>query len=183
MIKAVFHKVKGFAGNEDGNASIEFVMVFPIYMALLFMSIELGFVTLRSTMLERGMDMAVRDIRLGTGTLSDDGKVLHDEIKAAVCENALMVVNCETSLRLEMAPADIRTFASLDTSVDCTDRAETSEPVLDVAPGQANELMLLRACLKYDPIFPTALLGERLIVDGSGQGAIISTTAFVQEPT
>ncbi|MEM6480793.1 MAG: TadE/TadG family type IV pilus assembly protein [Pseudomonadota bacterium] len=183
MINAWLSKFRrNFIRNEDGNASVEFVLVFPVYLSIMLFSIELGMVTLRATLLERGMDMAVRDIRLGTGTFGNDQKVFHDLIKDEVCNNSIFILDCKNNLRLEMASADIRSFASLDTTIDCTDRAETSEPVLNVTPGQQNELMLLRACLKYDPLFPKALLGEKLIVDGSGQGAVVSTTAFVQEP-
>jgi len=184
MIRALFKQLRGFARKEDGNASVEFVLVFPIYLAVMIMSIELGFVTLRGVMLERGMDMTVRDIRLGRADFLDDGKVQHKEVIRSVCQNALILSDCEDSLLLEMAPSDLRAFASLDTSIDCTDRAEDSEPALSLGDApQANELLLLRACLKYDPLFPGAALGERLIIDDSGQARIVSTTAFVREPS
>lgn len=166
-----------FLRREDGNASIEFVMLFPVYLAIMIMSIELGFITMRHTLLERGLDMTVREIRLGTGTAPQ-----HDDIKDMVCENALVILNCDTQLQLEMRSADIRAFNSLDTSADCTDASEPSKPVREWTPGQQNELMLLRACLKYDPIFPEDFLGSALTKDASGQASIISMTAFVQEP-
>lgn len=163
--------------DESGNASVEFFIVFPVFIIMMLMSIELGFVTLRHTMLERGMDMAVREIRLGTGTAPQ-----HDEIKQLVCDGAGFILNCETQLRLEMRSADIRNFGALDTTADCTDVAEPSKPVREFTPGQQNELMLLRACYKYDPIFPDDFLGEALEQDASGQAQIITMTAFVQEP-
>lgn len=183
MIRAFCNKTRRFARKEDGSASVEFVLVFPVYLALMIMSIELGFVTLRGVMLERGMDIAVRDIRLGSADFLNDGKVQHKEVIDAVCENALILVDCKNSLLLEMAPSDLRAFASLDTTVDCTDRAEESEPVLELGEPQANELLLLRACLKYDPLFPGAVLGKKLVYDDSGQARIVSTTAFVREPS
>lgn len=183
MIRSFLKRTRLFARKEDGNASVEFVLVAPIYLTILIMSIELGFVTLRGVMLERGMDMAVRDIRLGTSELLDDGKVQHKEVIKAVCDNALILTDCESSLLLEMAPSDLRAFSSLDTSIDCTNRAEESEPVLELGEPQANELLLLRACLKYDPLFPEAVLGSNLIIDDSGQARIVSTTAFVREPS
>jgi len=177
MIRSAASAFAGFLRDESGTATVEFVLVVPIYLSMLVMSIELGFVTLRNTLLERGLDMAVRDIRLGTGTAPQ-----HDEIKRLVCENALMIRDCEQNLRLEMRPADIRTYAALDTTVDCTDAAEPSEPVREFTPGQQNELMVLRACLKFDPLFPDAVFGQALTTDASGQAAVVSMTAFVQEP-
>ena len=124
MIRSLFKRTRRFAREEDGNASVEFVLVFPIYLSIMLMSIELGFVTLRSVMLERGMDMAVRDIRLGSSELLADGKVQHKEVIDAVCENALILLDCESSLLLEMAPSESGAIFGAATnavvSVSCT---------------------------------------------------------------
>lgn len=177
MIRKLKPYLGRLARDEDGSASVEFVLVFPIYLAFMIMSIELGFVTMRHTLLERGMDMAVRELRLGTGSAPQ-----HDAIKDLVCDNALMVQDCKLNLRLEMAPADLFAFNSLDTTADCTDQSEEANPVRTFTPGQQNELMLLRACYKYNPFFPDDFLGSALDKDSSGQAAIITMTAFVQEP-
>jgi hypothetical protein len=156
---------------------VEFVLVLPVYLSIMIMSIELGLITLRHTMLERGMDIAVREVRLGTGTAPQ-----HDDIKTLICENSLMLLDCSSKLRLEMRSADIRAFNSLDTSADCTDSAEPTKPVREFTAGQENELMLLRACLRYEPLFPDEYLGSALETDASGEAAVIVTSAFVQEP-
>lgn len=177
MIGPFGYELRRFLREEGGNASVEFVLVFPAYLALMLMSIELGFVTLRHTLLERGLDIAVREVRLGTGTAPQ-----HDEIKDLICQNALMIRDCATTLRLEMRSADIRAFNSLDTTADCTDAAEPTKPVKQFVNGQQNQLMLLRACLRFDPLFPDDALGSALTKDASGQSSIVSMTAFVQEP-
>ena len=151
--------------------------MFPVYLALLIMSLELSMITLRHVMLERGLDIAVRDIRLGTGTAPE-----HDAIKDRICEEALVISDCGDNLRLEMVPTDIRNMTTLGDNVQCTDREEVGAPVLSFTPGQQNQLMFLRACLKYDTLFPGWHLASRLESDGSGQLSIISMSAFVQEP-
>ncbi|SEL87536.1 TadE-like protein [Roseovarius azorensis] len=178
MIRLLKSRLARFRRDESGSPTVEFVLVFPLYLGLMALSVELGMVTLRHTLLERGLDMAVREVRLGTGSAPS-----HDQIKVLVCENAVMISSCESNLRLEMRPADIRVFTALDATVDCTDRSEESKPVREFTPGQQNQLMVLRACLKYDPLFPEGILGSALTKDVSGQAAIVSTTAFVQEPT
>ncbi|MEM6566638.1 MAG: TadE/TadG family type IV pilus assembly protein [Pseudomonadota bacterium] len=162
---------------ESGTASVEFIIVLPIFISVMVLSVELGLVTLRHTLLERGVDLAVREVRLGTGTAPQ-----HDDIKDLICANSLMLLDCENKLRLEMRSADIRVFNSFDTSPDCTDVAEPSKPVREWSPGQQNELMLLRACLKYTPLFPDAFLGSALTTDASGEASVIVTSGFVQEP-
>lgn len=162
---------------EDGNATVEFVIIVPIYIALMVMSLELSFITLRQAMLERGLDIAVRDVRLGTGTAPT-----HDAIKKRICDEAYVISDCESNLRLEMVPSDMRHLTTLGGQVMCTDKEEEGAPVLKFIPGQQNQLMFLRACAKYDPIFPTWHLARSLKRDSSGQVAIISMSAFVQEP-
>ena len=177
MIHRIRTHLVNLLRKEDGSASVEFVIVFPVFLALMIMSLELSIITLRQTMLERGLDIAVRDIRLGTG-----GEADHDVIKETICDNALILNDCSSSLKLEMVPTDIRQLALLDDNVDCSDKAAESNPVKEFTAGQQNELMLLRACLKYDPLFPNWQLGRVLERDDSGQLSIISMTAFVQEP-
>lgn len=176
-IKGLRTQLKCFAREESGTASLEFILVMPIYISVIVMGVELGMITLRHTLLERGMDMAVREIRLGTGTAPQ-----HNDIKDLICANSLMLLDCQAKLQLEMRSADIRAFAALDTSADCTDSSEPTKPVREFTPGQANELMLMRACLKYEPLFPDAFLGSAISTDASGESSVIVTSAFVQEP-
>lgn len=167
--------------DESGNASVEFVIIVPVFLILLMMSIELGFITIRHTLIERGLDIAVRQIRLGTGEPSS-----HAEIKEVICENASFINNCDSELRLEMMPVDLRAYASLDPNAKCKESAEPVDPAIlkkEFVFGGVNELMVLRACYLYTPIFPEELLGQALEKDGNGKARIIKMTAFVQEPT
>ena len=171
-----------FRKEEDGNASVEFFIIFPVFVTMMLMSVELSFITLRHTMLERGLDIAVRQIRLGTGEPSN-----HAEIKDVICESAFFIQDYKNQLRLEMKPLDLRSGpAQLDGPVLCTENAEPVDPAIikkDFEFGGVNELMVLRACFRYSPMFPEELIGSSLEKDAHGDAAIVSMTAFVQEPT
>ena len=93
-----------------------------------------------------------------------------------------MIPNCENALRLEMVRIDLRDTVSMPGTADCSDSSEEVQPVRSFVNGQENELMILRACAKFDPIFPTTGLGKQLKKDGAGQFALIAMSAFVQEP-
>jgi len=165
--------------DETGSAAVEFVLVFPVMATMIVMTLELGFITLRQTMLERGLDMAVREVRLGTGTTIE-----HDDVKDLVCENSMIFVDCENKLYLEMVNSDPRSFVPLHPIALCTDQTVDSaiRPVRSFTPGQANDVVMMRACLNYAPLFPEALLAGLLAQDSDGDAAIIAVTAFVQEP-
>ena len=177
MIRALSQRLRRFRRGDDGNATVEFVIIFPVFMMFLVFSLELSFITLRHAMLERGLDLTVRQIRLGYATPPN-----HSTIKNMVCDFSQLGGNCAENLRLEMKPINPRAYAGLDTTADCTDRGEPTKPVKQFTPGQQNELMILRACLKYDPLLPNGVLGKALRKDASGQSAVVSISAFVNEP-
>ncbi|MDW3118993.1 MAG: TadE/TadG family type IV pilus assembly protein [Roseovarius pacificus] len=65
MIRFLRNRLARFRRDDGGNASIEFVIIVPVFIALLVFSIELSLITLRHALLERGLDLTVRQIRLG----------------------------------------------------------------------------------------------------------------------
>ena len=177
----MIHKAKNFLrrfrNTEDGHATIEFAITFPAMLFFLLSGIEFGIVGLHHSSLERALDMTVRDIRLETGTAPQ-----HDEIKQRICDRAGFIDNCSTNLRLEMVQMDPRNWGLLDATADCTDLSVDVAPVRNFVNGQSNELMILRACAKFDPVFPTTGLGKNMVKDNAGQYALVSVSAFVQEP-
>ncbi len=166
-----------FCRSEDGNATIEFALIFPAIMFFILSAAELALVTMQQSMLERAVDLTVRDIRLGTGTDQQ-----HDDIKDSICERAKFINNCSKNMRLEMIQQSAFDGIKLDEVPDCTDNSEEVKPVRNFVNGRSNELMILRACARITPIFPTSKLGK-VIVDDTGQYSLTATTAFVQEPT
>ena len=178
MIRAFANTVRRFRKSESGHATIEFALVFPSMLFLLLSGVELGLISLQHAMLERAMDITVRDIRLGTGSAPQ-----HDEIKDLLCERAGFIADCRDNMQLEMVQVDPRNWSGISQDATCTDKSEEVAPVT-VFKNDAgdNALMVLRACAKIDPIFPTTGLGKSLKKDGAGQYALVTTTAFVQEP-
>ncbi len=167
-----------FRRSEDGQSTVEFAITFPAFFMILLSGIELGFVNLHHAMLERAVDITVRDIRLGTGSAPQ-----HDTIKDLICERAGFIDDCKDSLRLEMIQVDPRNWSTLPNDADCIDKSEEVAPVRNFVNGQENMLMLLRACAVIDPVFPTTGLGEALVKnEASGEYALVSLSAFVQEP-
>jgi len=169
--------LRRFALVERGVATLEFLLVFPMMMVIMMMGIEIGYATLNYSMLERALDQTVRDIRLGTGTAPQ-----HEAIKDLICVRAGFINDCDATLRLEMIQIDPRNWTSIDMTPDCVDTSEQVAPVRNFVNGLDNELMVLRACAKVTPMFPTTGLGSAMTKDGSGRYALITTSAFVQEP-
>jgi len=177
MIRRLTSALRRFRSGEEGSATIEFAITFPAMLFFLLSGVELGMVTLHHAMLERAMDITVRDIRLGTGNAPQ-----HDEIKDLICERAGFIDDCTDNLRLEMIQVDPFNWNGLPGEADCIDRSEDVVPVRSFVNGQDNELMILRACAKIAPVFPTVGLGATIGKDGAGNYSLLATSAFVQEP-
>ena len=60
-----------FRRDEGGNPTMEFIIFLPLFMFMFLMSFEAGYYMLRGVMLERGVDMAVRQVRLSNGAVPD----------------------------------------------------------------------------------------------------------------
>ncbi|WP_425038359.1 TadE/TadG family type IV pilus assembly protein [Primorskyibacter sp. S187A] len=169
---------KAFRSDESGNANtVSFAIWTPALLLTLATAMEVGVYTARATLLERGMDMVARDIRLDTGIPPQ-----HNEIKAAICEKASIIPDCAANLRLEMIPQDMRNWQSISAVADCTDRSKEVAPLRSFTPGQDNEMMILRACAKIQPILPMTWLAGAIETDAAGDYAVVAISAFVQEP-
>ncbi|XDA96908.1 TadE family protein [Sulfitobacter sp. LCG007] len=177
MISRLATFIDEFRREEDAQIVIEFMVMFPLIFTLFMTSVEMGIYSFRQVFLDRGLDMAVREIRLSTGEIHT-----HDEIKERVCAYAGFLDNCDQTLRLEMTPINVRGFSGLAEEADCIDLSATPEPPRLFAPGSDHQLMVLRACVKIDPVFPTTGLGRHFAKDGAGKVQMIATSAFVQEP-
>ena len=163
---------------EDGNATLEFVILFPMFIFLLVSTVELGFITIRHTMLDRAVDLTVRDIRLGTGNAPQ-----YDQIRDAICERAPVIPDCQDNVKIEMIRMDLRAWTPPPADYDCINHEETVQPVRTFTNGMENEMMLLRICAMFEPIFPLSGLGRDLKANSAtGFTAMVTATAFVQEP-
>lgn len=177
MIRALTHFLRRFRKSEDGTATIEFVLVFPAFMILFVSAFESGLMMTRHVMLERGLDMAVREVRINTGA-----PFTHTQIKTMICNSAGIIPDCMDQLKLEMRPIDPRSWSNIPRQADCVNVAEPYEPPRNFILGGDNQIMILRACALFSPIFPATGLGFQMPRKSGDFYAMVSTSAFVMEP-
>ncbi|THH35696.1 pilus assembly protein [Aliishimia ponticola] len=179
MIQRLSQALRRFGRDEDGHMIVEFALVIPLIFTIFMTSVELGIYQVRQMFLDRGTDMTVRLVRLNTGA-----DYTHAELKQMICEFSGFLDDCDDQLKLEMNPVDLRDFAGFDGAADCTDASEPVTPNRSFKHGIQHEMMLLRACYKFKPVFASTGLGYELKKhgDGAGMSKMVSVTAFVQEP-
>ena len=180
--RAIKLLLRRFAREEEGMTSIEFVLVFPVFFTFFLMTYESGMISARHVMLERGVDIAVRDVRIGVMPVPTRGL-----LRERICEVAGIIPDCENQLELEMMRRDPANWTAVSSTVRCIDRGAVSQPVVEFTNGGNNELMILRACVRIDPFLPTTGLGKAIADNNSGSAAggsyaLVSMSAFVVEP-
>jgi hypothetical protein len=177
---------KRFWQDPAGSASIEFVFVFPVIMMLFLASIEAGVFTLRHVMLERNVDIVVRDIRLGRM----DGAT-HEELKEEICELGTLIgsnEDCVESMQIWLQPINTANFDMAIPPNYCVDKS--LDPIVTVEPtpdefafGSDNDIVLMRVCLSGEPWFPTSVVGANMTRgEDDGNYALVTTSVFVNEP-
>jgi Flp pilus assembly protein TadG len=182
-------RLRAFGRRQDGNATIEFVFLFPLFMAIFLMGFESGYYMVRTVMLERAVDMSVRDIRLGNGRVPEFAAV-----KENICENAIIFPKCDETIHVYMEEVAIApgAIAAVTGPARCTNRF-SEDPQYnedDYNVGNSNTMMVVQVCAVVSPFFPTTGIGLGLQnaelgvagVENAGMMAIVATTAFVNEP-
>ncbi len=174
-IKAIWH---AFKRDETATATIEFVIVFPVILWLVFSTLEAGWLMTEQAMLGRGLSLAVRDVRIGAG-----GPVTYASIKDSICKNAMILRNCSSALHLEMVELSNPISSA---SAACVDRSPGAvQPLISWIEGSrlTPEIMVLRACFVVTPLIPGAGFGAALPVDPTGGYHMVQYSAFANEPS
>ncbi len=174
-------KIKIFSRDQRGSASIEFVVLFPVAFGLIALNFDAAYLMLRYTNLESSLDKTVREVRLHGFPSTEGGVSSADYFKAEICKRATLIDNCEANLAVEMSPIDTSSGFTKPTQIQCIDRNETNQPVIEFTPGRQNDAVYLRACLVVDRFFPNSLPGL-FTTDASGGVQLVADTAYVVEP-
>ncbi len=182
-IRYIARRLKQFRRQEDGNATIEFVIVFPVFMMVFLTMFELAIFTIRDVMLEYSLDQTMRDMRLGVwaGRDPDD---LRDLMEDSICSRVVAFSDCKGTLLLELSPVPKDAgWPTPDPNATCVDRGEAGKPVVNFQDGPENEMMIVRACIVTDPFLPGTILALKLIEARAGDGySIVATSGYVNEP-
>lgn len=178
FIKPATRHLRSIWTRENGNATIEFAFFFPLLVTLLLSTVEIGILTIRQVMLEQAVDLTVRDLRLGKLI-----EPTQDDLRDLICQRSSVVPKCRDSLLIELRPVSTTTWSPLGSDTICKNRDEELSPLVELTPGKSHDMMLIRVCAVFKPIFPTTSLGIYMAKDELGGYALVSSSAFVNEPT
>lgn len=184
--------LRRFRRSEDGSSTVEFVIIFPAFIAIFLSSFESGLMMVRNVMLERGTDIAIRSLRLGTPI-----PPTYDEFKQSICDNAVIFPDCLTLVQVELEPISTANFTMPNTPTNCINESVHNSATNPINPindtsfvgGGNNDLMVVRVCALFTPMFPGTTLGMQMPkfdpndTAPDAKYALVVTSAFVNEPT
>ncbi|MEL7173502.1 MAG: TadE/TadG family type IV pilus assembly protein [Pseudomonadota bacterium] len=173
---ALRRALRRFKRDDRGSSSVEFVVVFPLLFFVIAAIFEVGVLATRTVLLERALDVAARDLRLG-----NDPFVSHDTFKTTVCGHAPLLFSCDNDLVIELRELNVAD-AYPQNQANCQDSAGAVDPTITFSAGGRNRIMFIRACLVVRPIFPGIGVGLQMPKDAGGGYQIVSYTAFMNEP-
>jgi len=174
-IKNLKRFLKGTAKDESGVATLEFVLTVPLIITLMFSTIESGILLVQQMMLDRALDVNVRQLRLGAN-------MTQSELATAICDEAAIIADCNASITLELIVIDKVNWNMPTTNAACYNRQEDIAPVTSYGAGIDSDLMLVRACVIVDPLFPLLGMGKAMAETNNGDFNITARSAFVNEP-
>lgn len=183
--------LRSWAERQDGAVTVEFVVIVPFVLSLFFASVDVGISLLRQVMLDRAVDLTVREIRLGNPAFDSS-----DDIKNAICtgipdtssgmRSVMQEAACLAGITVELRIIDDESFAGLDAPVGCIDREEDITPAVTFNPRSAadpQQLMLIRTCVVSDPFIRWTGVLTAMPVNAEGDYVAVSRGIFVNEPS
>jgi len=175
---------KRFGAQNSGSAAIEFAIVTPVFLAMMFSTFEVGWFFYTNSVLDAATDMAGRQVRTGQvqensslATPQDQFNYLYGEI----CDVLDTWGTCSSILTMELQT--FGSFAALAAATDpmkCADSPPEDIAAIPFQPGNELQIVRVRVCLIYNTLNPA--IGANLADGSDGQRHLISTIIFQNEP-
>lgn len=163
--------------SEDGSATIEFVVMFPLVMFVFFTSFEAGYAMVRSALLGRALDQSLHDLQLGTLN-----PATADAVRLDLCTR-LAVVACDSEMVVEMTVLNADRSNPPPLGSPCQNQEVTIRTATRadwVGASSPSELVVVRACQRANALFPTAVAGlTPAFADAEGHYRLVATGVFL----
>jgi Flp pilus assembly protein TadG len=166
--------LRRFRRNRHGSAAVEFAMVAPMFIALLFAILESAMVFFASQVLETVTQDSARMIMTGQEQSNAKTKV---DFKAVVCSKVNALFDCANGITVDVQSASQFGTISLTSPIDASCNYS---PPNNYLPGGPGDTVVVRLFYQW-PIFVTSL-GFNLSCGSSGKRVLTATAAFQNEP-
>lgn len=167
-----------FLRNNSGSTIVEFAIIFPIFLALIFSILEAGWFFFVTSAVEQANEKAARLIR--TGQIQNAG-VSKADFEQEICNVVDLFGDCGEQLTVDVSRyASFGALAADLSDPVCRDADAAAVDAIPFSAGVQREVVRVRVCFLYKPLTPGLGLDLRQAADGSRK--IVSVTIFRNEP-
>lgn len=186
--KSIFSLLRGrktcFGRGEGGSVAIEFSIVAPVFLALMFSTFEVGWFFYVNSVTDAATDQAARLVRTGQLQENDDlttAEERFDFLYDEVCDVLEILGDCSTHLTMEVQTfTDFAALAAATAPMVCADSPPDDVAAIPFDPGADLQIVRVRVCMIYNTVNPA--IGANLAEGDDGQRHLISTVIFQNEP-
>ena len=164
-----------FSKSQDGSTAIEFALLFPIFIAVLFSAFEMGTLFLRFNQLDHAVDNVSRVMRIKQGATFSE-----PTIRKMVCDEISIVQSCEDYMAVELA--SLNSFAMSGARNSCSGTGKVVRSPGAFSAGKKSEVLIMRVCLSFEPLTPYLGIALNLVPEGNNRYVAVSSTLFANEP-
>lgn len=158
-----------------GSSAVEFAMVVPMFLAVVFSIFEVAYVFMTDLALETALNDAARLIRTGQAS---GGTISKDQFKDIVCDGTFGIINC-SDVNIEVNVFD--DFQAATQLPDLTDDDDMLNNNQVFNSGDGGSIIVIRATYVYDIINPFGEITQ-LANYGDNQFLQVHIVAFKNEP-
>lgn len=178
--------LRRFARRADGATAVETIFILPIFLAMVFSTIEVGWVFFRTAMVEQAVMDSGRKVLTGKAPPSqkilvdEDGNPLteqeakdaqdlgRDEFFWDLCERVQFFGDCLDKLAIEvLAFPTMQALLDDQTKITCPNEPGYKFNKMPYDPGSRNSYTVVRACFVVDVYTPGIGLDLRSNPDGT----------------
>lgn len=169
-------RLKRFFHNKDGVVAIEFAAIaFPFFLLILG-TLETAVVFMAGMALDQGMHSAARFVQTGQAATAN---MTEQDFKAMVCNSAVMLPNCQSTVKVDVRKFDNFTSATFPPMTKPNgDPLDDADYQYDI--GQPESTIVIRVSYEW-PIL-SSVINSSLGNMNNGNRLLISSWAFKNEP-
>jgi Flp pilus assembly protein TadG len=166
--------LRRFRRNRRGSAAVEFALIAPMFIALLFAILETGFMFYASQALETVTQDSARMIMTGQ---AQNAAFTQAQFKANVCSRVVGLFDCTNGIYV-----DVQSYSQFSTVsvADPIDASKTFVPPNNYSPGGPGDIVVVRLFYQW-PILVTSL-GYNIANLSGSKRLLTATAAFQNEP-
>ncbi len=173
---------RSFAKDADGSTAVEFAIVVPVFLMLMFSIFEVGWFFFANSVVDATVGDAARMIKTGQVQKSfGDEEDKFNDMYDNICRVVSVFGECDTRLTIEVDT--YTTFAELaaDNSPPvCADAPPDDVAAIPFNPGDELQIVKVRICYIYTTLNPA--IGVNLSEPGTNKRRLVSTAIFRNEP-